>query len=780
MGYEIILKPNPGPQTAALECPISDLGYGGARGGGKGIFLILDWLRHAHACKGKARGLLLRKYLTDLRDFIRETKLYLTRLGWTFRESEKIWSHPDGSELTLAYLEREEDAERYQGWNLSWLAIDEVGQYATPAPIDRLRATLRLPGVPRHDLRLTFNPGGPGHSWLKAQYVDPAPAMVPFQADVAFPDGSIAKVWRVFIPALITDNPFTNTPEYRTSLAMAGSMELVKAWLNGDWNIVAGGLLADVWAPANVRSVCAIPSGWRIDRSFDWGSSKPFSVIWWAECDGTSASNGWCPKKGSLVAIGEWYGWNGKANEGVRMIAAEIARGILKMEGEMGLKGKCTNGVADSAIFDTENGNCIADDMARAGVRWERCQKGPGSRINGWQILRQHLQAAHKTPMEEPGVFVFDTCRQLIRTLPTLPRDPRKPEDADSNSEDHCLHGDTVVLTSLGERPIRELVGQTGMVLAHDGQWRAFSDCRLTRRRVPVVRLILSNGQALVCTGDHLILSEYGWIEADRSRGVQLRRSRIQSLTRCDTGHDQIHMPDLQRDEILPLRDVLSKQGEASPSNGLGGCAREDSCWDAYSPPGCGPGEQPACKPSNDERQGTPHAAHDSGAPRSFAGVREVGHSGGPRMAQIHGRPELAQGERQEMPIRDEGEEHSKNMRSVPRAIPGVHIDNKTGEILRQQLQVSLEASIGSGQRDAHMPLRAAIPSRALREDRTLLAPLQVEHIEHAGHADVFNLEVETVHSFAIAAGIYVHNCGDAVRYRLGTKKFGVGTVAGF
>ena len=41
--------------------------------------------------------------------------------------------------------------------------------------------------------------------------------------------------------------------------------------------------------------------------------------------------------------------------------------------------------------------------------------------------------------MEEPGLFFFDTCRHLIRTLPTLPRDSKKPEDVDTQSEDHAF-----------------------------------------------------------------------------------------------------------------------------------------------------------------------------------------------------------------------------------------------------------------------------------------------------------------------------------------------------
>lgn len=245
---EVILRPNPGPQTLALSCPCDEIFYGGARGGGKGVWLILDWLRHASLCGGKARGLLVRKYLTDLVDFIAETKKYLPRLGWTFREQAKEWHGPDGSLLSLRYLEREEDAEGYQGWNLSWLAVDEAGQYQTSLAIDLLRATLRLPGVPERVLRLTGNPGGPGHQWLKSRYVTPARPMTPIREKLQLPEGSEVETVRVFIPARLKDNPACNTPEYQKNLLLSagGRAWLVKAWLEGDWCVVVSGGVFDL------------------------------------------------------------------------------------------------------------------------------------------------------------------------------------------------------------------------------------------------------------------------------------------------------------------------------------------------------------------------------------------------------------------------------------------------------------------------------------------------------------------------------------------------------
>jgi hypothetical protein len=40
--------------------------------------------------------------------------------------------------------------------------------------------------------------------------------------------------------------------------------------------------------------------------------------------------------------------------------------------------------------------------------------------------------------MDSPGLFIFDTCKQWLRTVPTLPKDPKNPEDVWSDAEDHA------------------------------------------------------------------------------------------------------------------------------------------------------------------------------------------------------------------------------------------------------------------------------------------------------------------------------------------------------
>ena len=378
---------------------------------------------------------------------------------------EKKWVKIDGSDNTIEFwngskiflnhCQYEKDKYKYQGAEIHVLLIDELTHF-TDSIYRYLRGRVRMAGL---DVPARFkgmfprvicgsNPGGVGHHWVKAAFVDQGPMKLVKQPNV---EGGML---RQYIPAKIDDNPtlMLGDPDYMARLEGLGNPALVKAMKSGDWNIVDGGMFDDVWNESvHVLTPFDIPRSWRIDRSFDWGSSKPFSVGWWAESDGTEVTLSSGVKRsfprGTLFRINEWYGCSGKANEGLKMLAGDIAKGILEREKNMGLVVR--PGPADNSIFDTQDGHCIADNMAAQGVRWERCDKSPGSRKNGWELVRGRLAAAlekvtdgqfsgaKKGPMEEPGLFVFNNCRQFIRTFPTLPRDETKTDDIDTDAEDH-------------------------------------------------------------------------------------------------------------------------------------------------------------------------------------------------------------------------------------------------------------------------------------------------------------------------------------------------------
>jgi hypothetical protein len=352
----------------------------------------------------------------------------------------------NGAKIQLGSVQYEKDVAKYQGAEIGLLLCDELTHFSES--IYRfLRGRLRLGAteIPEKYKGLFpriicgSNPGSIGHNWVKAAFVDPAPPMeIVQQSDE---EGGLR---RQYINARLDDNPtlMQNDPGYEKRLAGLGRPELIKAMRDGDWNVVAGGMFDDLWSPQHhVIRPFTVPAAWRVDRGFDWGTSKPFAVLYFAESDGSTVTLGDGTERtfprGSVFIISEYYGWNGKPNQGSRMTNAEIARNVRERDLAMGRI--VHPGPADNAIYDVREGTSIADDMARAPnyIRWTKSDKSPGSRVNGWEVIRKLLKQA--IDGELPGLYVFDTCRHTIRTLPTLPRHASIDGDLDSESEDHIV-----------------------------------------------------------------------------------------------------------------------------------------------------------------------------------------------------------------------------------------------------------------------------------------------------------------------------------------------------
>ena len=358
----------------------------------------------------------------------------------------------NGSKIHLCHCKHEKDVYGYQGAEIHVLIIDELTHF-TESMYRYLRGRVRMAGIVLPEWAVGLfprilcgtNPGGVGHNWVKQTWVDMLKPL-----EVKLMDDDEGGFLRQYIPAKMTDNPtlLRDDPKYLQRLEGLGNPALIKAMRDGDWNIVAGGALDDVWDPDKVIVPrFRIPRGWRVDRSFDWGSARPFACIWWAEADGTEATlpNGkkWAPPKGTLIAIQEWYGAK-KANEGLKMPAKAVGRGIVDMDTSLQtgqwIARAVRPGPADNAIADVQNPGTptIADDMCKAGCRWEKSDKSPGSRKNGLELLRTRLSETKKeTGPEGPAFYIMDHCRNLINHLPVLPRDVKNPEDVDTASEDH-------------------------------------------------------------------------------------------------------------------------------------------------------------------------------------------------------------------------------------------------------------------------------------------------------------------------------------------------------
>lgn len=438
----------PGGQRLFLACPYFEVLLHGNRGGGKTDALLMDFARHVGQGFGPAwRGILFRREYKELADVVAKSKNWFPRMfpGCRFLESQADfkWRFTDGEELLFRTAKKMSDYNSYHGHSYPWIGWEELTNWGSPDLYNAMKSVCRssIPGMPRK-YRATTNPAGPGHAWVKRRFIDPAPSGRPVKSK----SGRV----RVAIMAKYEDNRvfIDADPDYMNVIKESANEAQRKAWVEGSWDIVSGGMFDDKWnRSVHVVPTFKVPASWRIDRSFDWGSSTPFAVVWWAESDGTELVLDGGERvqtvRGDLYAISEWYGWNGKPNEGLRMLATEIARGIVKREEDMGIRGRVKPGPADNQIMARSNGVCIADDMRALGVSWTESDKSAGSRKQGWESIRIRLdQAVPKgpgLPRERPGLFICTSCVHGIRQISTTARSDKDPDEIHESAEDHWL-----------------------------------------------------------------------------------------------------------------------------------------------------------------------------------------------------------------------------------------------------------------------------------------------------------------------------------------------------
>ena len=445
-------------QTAAFQSIATEILYGGAAGGGKSHLMRVVAVVMCAEVKG-LQVYLFRRLSDDLyKNHMEGSGGFFALLApWIesklvkFNGSKNYLEFWNGSKIWLSHCQYEKDLIKYQGPEFHVLLIDELTHF-TEKQYRYLRGRCRLGGLDVPDkykgkLPLIINgtnPGGTGHNWVKRTFVDYSPAM-----EVARTPKSEGGMLRQYIPAKLDDNPtlLENDPDYIDRLEGLGNTALVKAMRDGDWNIVSGGAFDDVWSDRLILPRFNIPHSWRVDRSFDWGSSHPFSVGWWAESDGTefdSGSGQLCLPKGTLIRISEWYGTKAAgSNEGLKLSAKEIALGIKEREKSM-IESKMINykpkpGPADNQIRNVVQKDVptIETQMKENSIAWTKSDKSPGSRINGLELTRSRMKESNKLHPESAGIYFMDNCRSSISIIPTLPRDERNPDDVNTHAEDH-------------------------------------------------------------------------------------------------------------------------------------------------------------------------------------------------------------------------------------------------------------------------------------------------------------------------------------------------------
>jgi len=425
-------KPQPGPQHHFLTCPADIVVYGGARGGGKSFASLGEFWCHAEDWGPAAKGLMLRRSREDLKDTIDVARqMYGDAAEW--KDKEKQFRFRNGAVFHMAYLENDADAMNYQGWSLTRVYVEELTQYASSAGIFRLFATLRTTSGARCQFRATCNPGGPGHHWVKNWVIDNGPYRPVKDADTG--------LIRIFIPARISDNPslLNNDPNYINRLRASGSPALVRAWLDGDWNIIEGAFFPEFDPTRHVITPPRFPLHWTRFRSMDWGSASPFSIGWWIVVQEDMIHDKRRLPKNAIIRYREWYGAS-SPNKGLKLPADAVAKEVVRRETDgKGFREPIAYGIMDPAAFAVVSGPSIGEIFARHGVYFRRADNSRVStpkRMGGWDQVRWRLIGDEDG---DPMMFFVDHCRDAIRTLPMQQHDDNRPEDLDTEGEDHAV-----------------------------------------------------------------------------------------------------------------------------------------------------------------------------------------------------------------------------------------------------------------------------------------------------------------------------------------------------
>jgi hypothetical protein len=437
-GKEVFWRAQP-RQDVALSCPAFEVLFGGQKGGGKSDVLIArpaPLLSLAHQIytetgerQERCRIVIFRKNIAHLTDLITRAKEIYPKLdpqagigGW--RQHEKRFYFTSGAFVEFAHLDGPDDHQGYNGQELRGICLDQAEEIPFEV-VQFLRAQVRT-SDPRYDDYLfcfyTANPGGRHAQWVKDYFIESCPPNKIVKKEIKLRDGRTMTTTRAFVPSSLRDNQYLDRGgAYEANLRTLPE-HMQRMYLDGDWNAVVGAYFSHVWR----KDIHVIPSfpisdAWEVKYGLDWGSTAPASAHW-----------GTRDEEGDVYIIDELYG------PGVtgRTFGEKMVR---KFENQKwGPRKRGINevyGLVDYHAFSKNGaeGMSPGQGLISCGLRLFDANK---DRLAGWEqvIERLLLQANGK-----PRLYIFgDRCPNLVRTLPSLRGDPNKPDDLDTDQEDHA------------------------------------------------------------------------------------------------------------------------------------------------------------------------------------------------------------------------------------------------------------------------------------------------------------------------------------------------------
>ena len=382
-------------QKAFVDANETEVLYGGAAGGGKSHGQLLDAFLYALKYP-RSKQLILRRTFPELeKSLIRVARgIYPTAI-FAYNQSSHTGRFPNGPLIDFGHLSSDSDVYQYQSAEYDVIRFDELTHFTEFQYLYLISRIRGANGYPKQ-IKSSTNPGGVGHAWVKKRFIDPAPPNTSFTGD----DGSS----RIFLPAKIDDNKFLmqKDPGYKQRLLVMGENEQ-KALLHGIWDIFDGQFFTEFSREEHVCDPFPIPSTWRRYRALDYGFDR-LAVLWIAVS----------PERRCYV-----YRELCESDIIVSDAAAHIVAATPHGEDIY-----ATLAPPDLWSRSQESGRGRADLFREGGVSFT---KASNDRLSGWAAVRELLRDASDGV---PYLQIFSTCTELIKCLPALLHDTKRPGDA--------------------------------------------------------------------------------------------------------------------------------------------------------------------------------------------------------------------------------------------------------------------------------------------------------------------------------------------------------------
>jgi hypothetical protein len=387
-----------------------------------------------------------------------------------------------------------DDPSKYQSAEFAAAGIDELtkNDYDT---FTEIRKRLRWTGIPDDECLLlgATNPGGIGHGYCKALWVDkiyPDEFKEPYDYSAKF----------CYIPAKADDNPHLDEGYWRMLHTLPQHQRA--AFRDGSWDTYVGQALQEWSRVHHVIKPLPVPENSPKFMTFDWGFGAPFSVGWW-----------WLDADGRFYRFAEWYGWNGTPNQGLRLADSEIAQGIIKREESMGFKRRIEN---NKVVFDPflrfcdptclnrkpnyqggGQGRSTSDEFRAEGLVLR-----PGDPRRDLKLRQFHqrllVEKDEKTgQFRTPMMQVYDSCIHFIRTIPNIVVNPNNVEDID------CFVAGTLISTPKGDTPVENI--QVGDLVKTPIGNRKVIKAGISGKSERVITVVLSTNTKLTGTANHCV-----------------------------------------------------------------------------------------------------------------------------------------------------------------------------------------------------------------------------------------------------------------------------------